>query len=60
MDDEGKWEVLAIEPVLEESRENYRQLIEKLKEHGLKTPSPLWMQTSFISDNIKRSTDCIV
>ena len=37
--EEGKREVLAIEPMLEESRESYRQLFEKLKERGLKNPS---------------------
>ena len=35
----GKREVLAIEPMLEESKESYRQLFEKLKERGLKKPS---------------------
>jgi len=37
--EEGKREVLAIEPMLEESRESYRQLLEKLKERGLKNSS---------------------
>ena len=32
---EGKREVLAIEPMLEESKESYSQLFEKLKERGL-------------------------
>ena len=36
---EGKREVLAIEPMLEESKESYSQLFEKLKERGLKKPS---------------------
>lgn len=35
----GKREVLAIEPMLEESRESYKQLFEKLKERGLSKPS---------------------
>ena len=37
--EDGKREVLAIEPMLEESRESYRQLLEKLKERGLKNSS---------------------
>ena len=37
--EEGKREVLAIEPMLEESRESYKQLFEKLKERGLTKPS---------------------
>ena len=36
---EGKREVLAIEPMLEESKESYKQLFEKLKERGLTKPS---------------------
>jgi len=36
--EEGKREVLAIEPMLEESRESYKQLFEKLKERGLSKP----------------------
>ena len=39
VNDEGKREVLAIEPMLEESRESYKQLFEKLKERGLTKPS---------------------
>ena len=35
----GMREVLAIEPMLEESRESYTQLFAKLKERGLKLPS---------------------
>lgn len=35
----GTREVLAIEPMLEESRESYSQLFSKLKERGLKLPS---------------------
>ena len=35
VNEEGKREVLAIEPMLEESRESYKQLFEKLKERGL-------------------------
>ncbi len=35
VNDEGKREVLAIEPMLEESKESYKQLFEKLKERGL-------------------------
>ena len=37
--EEGKREVLAIEPMLEESRESYKQLFEKLKDRGLTKPS---------------------
>ena len=36
---EGRREVLAIKPMLEESRESYKQLFEKLKERGLTKPS---------------------
>lgn len=39
VNDEGKREVLAIEPMLEESRESYKQLFEKLKERGLSNPA---------------------
>ena len=35
----GTREVLAVEPMLEESRESYAQLFEKLKTRGLQTPS---------------------
>lgn len=35
----GMREVLAVEPMLEESRESYAQLFAKLKERGLQTPS---------------------
>ena len=35
---EGKREVLALEPMLEESKESYRQMFEGLKERGLKRP----------------------
>ncbi len=38
-DERGQREVLAIEPMLEESRESYKQLFESLKERGLKPPS---------------------
>lgn len=38
-DEHGQREVLAIEPMLEESRESYKQLFESLKERGLKPPS---------------------
>jgi putative transposase len=38
VNDEGKREVLAIEPMLEESMESYQQLFEKLKERGLSKP----------------------
>ncbi|NLE19993.1 MAG: hypothetical protein GX623_04165 [Clostridiales bacterium] len=38
VNDEGKREVLAIEPMLEETRESYKQLFEKLKERGLSKP----------------------
>jgi len=39
VNDEGKQEVLAIEPMLEESRESYKLLFEKLKDRGLTKPS---------------------
>ena len=39
VNDEGKREVLAIEPMLEESRESYKQLFDKLKERGLSKPT---------------------
>ncbi|WP_416340562.1 transposase [Proteiniphilum sp.] len=39
VDEHGQREVLAIEPMLEESRESYKQLFESLKERGLKPPS---------------------
>ena len=39
VNEEGKREVLAIEPMLEESRESYKQLFEKLKERGLTKPT---------------------
>ena len=35
----GTREVLAVEPMLEESQESYSQLFEKLKKRGLQTPS---------------------
>jgi transposase-like protein len=39
VDERGQREVLAIEPMLEESKESYKQLFESLKERGLKPPS---------------------
>ena len=39
VNDEGRREVMAIEPMPEESRKSYRQLFEKLKERGLTDPS---------------------
>lgn len=39
MNDENKREILAIEPMLEESKESYKQLFEKLKVRGLSNPS---------------------
>ena len=39
VDEHGQREVLAIEPMLEESKESYKQLFESLKERGLKLPS---------------------
>ena len=39
VNDEGKREVLAIEPMLEESRESYKLLFEKLKERGFSKPT---------------------
>jgi len=35
VNNEGNREVLAIEPMLEESQESYKQLFEKLKKRGL-------------------------
>lgn len=37
--EQGQREVLAIEPMLEESKENYMQLFQSLKERGLRPPS---------------------
>lgn len=39
VNEEGTREILAIEPMLEESRESYTQLFDKLKERGLQTPA---------------------
>ena len=39
VNDEGKREVLALEPMLEESKESYKQLFEGLKSRGLQKPS---------------------
>lgn len=39
VNEKGTREVLAIEPMLEESKESYTQLFDKLKERGLQTPS---------------------
>lgn len=39
VNEEGKREVLALEPMLEESKENNRQLFEQLKARGLSKPS---------------------
>lgn len=39
VNEEGTREVLAIEPMLEESKESYTQLFDKLKVRGLQTPS---------------------
>lgn len=39
VNEQGAREVLAIEPMLEESRESYTQLFDKLKKRGLQTPS---------------------
>ena len=39
VNEQGIREVLAIEPMLEESRESYTQLFDKLKGRGLQTPS---------------------
>ena len=39
VDETGKRHILAIEPMLEESKQSYTQLFENLKERGLKTPS---------------------
>ncbi len=38
VNDAGMREVLAIEPMLEESRESYAQLFEKLKARGFQSP----------------------
>ena len=37
--EQGQREVLAIEPMLEESKESYMQLFQSLKERGLRAPS---------------------
>ena len=39
VNEKGRREVLAIEPMLEESKESYRLLFCKLRERGLKTPN---------------------
>lgn len=36
---QGKREVLAVEPMLDESKESYAQLFQSLKQRGMKTPS---------------------
>ncbi len=40
VNEEGRREVLAIKPMLEESRESYKQLFEQLKERGLREIIP--------------------
>ncbi len=39
VNEQGHREVLAVEPMLEESKESYSQLFQSLKQRGLKTPS---------------------
>ena len=39
VNNEGRREVLALEPMLEESKESYKQLFEGLKNRGLQNPS---------------------
>lgn len=39
VNEQGRREVLAVEPMLEESKESYSQLFQNLQERGLKTPS---------------------
>ncbi len=39
VDADGRREILAVEPMLEESKESYSQLFRKLKERGLSSPS---------------------
>lgn len=39
VNEQGHREVLAVEPMLEESKESYSQLFEGLRERGLKSPS---------------------
>lgn len=39
VDESGKRHILAIEPMLEESKQSYAQLFDSLKERGLRTPS---------------------
>lgn len=39
VDAEGRREILAMEPMLEESKESYSQLFGQLKEQGLSTPA---------------------
>ncbi len=39
VNEQGRREVLAVEPMLEESKESYSQMFESLKKRGLKSPS---------------------
>jgi 4-hydroxybutyrate CoA-transferase len=39
VDAEGRREILAVEPMLEESKESYSQLFQQLRERGLSTPA---------------------
>jgi putative transposase len=39
VNEQGRREVLAVEPMLEESKESYSQLFQSLQQRGLKTPS---------------------
>jgi len=39
VNEQGRREVLAVEPMLEESKESYSQLFQSLRRRGLKTPS---------------------
>lgn len=39
VNEEGRREVLAVEPMLEESEESYSQVFQSLKQRGLKSPS---------------------
>jgi transposase-like protein len=41
VNEQGHREVLAVEPMLEESKESYSQLFENLQQRGLKPSSPV-------------------
>jgi putative transposase len=39
VNEQGHHEVLAMEPIMEESKESYSQLFQSLQQQGLETPS---------------------